>query len=137
MSQNQNSPNDHHAANPIADNQNSVTAGPAGPVDAGLSNCSKLPTKTVNAFRSARCMQGVAAYGTLTITHDITKYTKASVFAKVGSRRKCSPLFDLAGRARPGGCRARFARFCAEILTDEGNWDWSATHAGFLYSSTG
>src|SRR5882724_8303281 len=68
--------------NPIADNQNSLTAGPRGPLlmqDYQLleklahQNRERIPERTVHA-------KGTAAYGTLTITHDITKYTKASVF---------------------------------------------------------
>src|SRR5579862_9902996 len=63
------------AGNPIADNQNSVTAGPRGPLlmqDYQLleklahQNRERIPERTVHA-------KGTAAYGTLTITHDITR----------------------------------------------------------------
>src|SRR5580658_7108308 len=72
------------AGNPVADNQNSVTAGPRGPLlmqDYQLleklahQNRERIPERTVHA-------KGSAAYGTLTITHDITKYSKAAVFKK-------------------------------------------------------
>ena len=67
------------AGNPVADNQNSITAGPRGPLlmqDYQLleklahQNRERIPERTVHA-------KGTVAYGTLTITHDITKYSKA------------------------------------------------------------
>ncbi len=76
---------------PVADNQNSLTAGPRGPVlmqDYQLieklahQNRERIPERTVHA-------KGSGAYGTFTVTHDITRYTKASVFAKVG---KTTPM---------------------------------------------
>lgn len=63
-----------NAGNPIADNQNSITAGPRGPLlmqDYQLieklahQNRERIPERTVHA-------KGSAAYGTLTITKDIT-----------------------------------------------------------------
>src|SRR5208282_3040834 len=72
------------AGNPVADNQNSITAGPRGPLlmeDYQLleklahQNRERIPERTVHA-------KGTAAYGTLTITHDITKYSKAAVLKK-------------------------------------------------------
>ena len=66
----------------IADNQNSEAAGPRGPVtmqDVWLLeklahfNRERIPERVVHA-------KGSAAFGTLTITHDITKYSKAAVF---------------------------------------------------------
>src|SRR5246127_4994347 len=70
------------AGNPVADNQNSVTAGPRGPLlmeDYQLleklahQNRERIPERTVH-------VKGTAAYGTLTITHDISQYSKAAVF---------------------------------------------------------
>jgi catalase len=63
----------------VADNQNSITAGPRGPVlmqDYQLleklahQNRERIPERTVHA-------KGWGAHGTLTITGDISKYTKA------------------------------------------------------------
>src|SRR5450631_2340603 len=68
------------AGSPIADNHNSISAGPRGPLlmqDYQLleklahQNRERIPERTVHA-------KGTAAYGTLTITGDISKYTKAS-----------------------------------------------------------
>src|SRR5437773_7638383 len=79
------------AGNPVADNQNSITAGPRGPLlmqDYQLleklahQNRERIPERTVHA-------KGSGAYGTLTITHDITKYSKAGVFSKIGKQTEC------------------------------------------------
>src|ERR1700731_5145042 len=81
---------------PVADNQNSLTAGPLGPVlmqDFHLleklahQNRERIPERTVHA-------KGSAAYGTLTITHDISRYSKASVFAKIGKKTEALLRFS-------------------------------------------
>ena len=65
------------AGNPIADNQNSLTAGPRGPLllqDYQLieklahQNRERIPERPVHA-------KGWGAYGTLTISGDISRYT--------------------------------------------------------------
>ncbi|MAB97144.1 MAG: catalase, partial [Pseudomonadaceae bacterium] len=74
------------AGNPIADNQNSLSAGPRGPLllqDYQLieklahQNRERIPERVVHA-------KGWGAFGTLTVTHDISQYTKAKLFAEVG-----------------------------------------------------
>src|SRR5213075_1676856 len=84
------------AGNPIGDNQNAMTAGPRGPLlvqDYQLTeklahqNRERIPERTVHA-------KGWGAYGTLTITHDITKHTKASVFAQLGKKTECVARFS-------------------------------------------
>lgn len=64
---------------PVGDNQNSLTAGPRGPLlvqDWQLFekhahfNRERIPERVVHA-------KGSGAYGTFTVTHDITEYTKA------------------------------------------------------------
>src|SRR6266550_1963827 len=84
------------AGAPIGDNQNAITAGPHGPVllqDYQLleklahQNRERIPERTVHA-------KGSGAYGTLTITHDITRYSKAGVFAKIGKQTECLLRFS-------------------------------------------
>src|ERR1700694_3827084 len=74
--------------NPVADNQNSITAGPRGPVllqDYQLleklahQNRERISERTVHA-------KGWGAFGTLSITNDVTRYTKAKVFSEVGKK---------------------------------------------------
>ncbi len=71
---------------PVADNQNSLSAGARGPLllqDFHLIeklqhfNRERIPERVVHA-------KGSGAYGTFTVTHDIGKYTKAKLFSAVG-----------------------------------------------------
>ncbi len=73
---------------PVADNQNSLTAGERGPIlmqDFYLMeklahfNRERIPERVVRA-------KGAAAFGTFTVTHDITRYTKAQLFSEVGKQ---------------------------------------------------
>jgi catalase len=112
--------------NPVADNQNSVTAGPRGPLlmqDYQLleklahQNRERIPERTVHA-------KGSAAYGTLTITHDITRYTKASVFAKIGKQTEALLRFSTVAGERGAADAERDVRgFALKFYTDQGNWD--------------
>ena len=79
------------AGAPVSDNQNVETAGPRGPVlmqDYQLleklahQNRERIPERVVHA-------KGWGAFGTLTITNDISKYTRAKVFAGWARRPTC------------------------------------------------
>ncbi len=114
------------AGAPIADNQNSATAGERGPVlmqDYQLleklahQNRERIPERTVHA-------KGWGAYGTLTITHDITKYTKASAFAAVGKKTEMLARFStVAGEAGAADAERDVRGFSLKFYTEEGNWD--------------
>ncbi len=114
------------AGNPVADNQNSITAGPRGPLlmqDYQLleklahQNRERIPERTVHA-------KGSGAYGTLTITHDISQYSKASVFAKIGKKTDCLLRFSTVAGERGAADAERDVRgFALKFYTDEGNWD--------------
>ena len=76
------------AGRPIADNQNSLTAGERGPLLAedfqlfeklAHFNRERIPERIVHA-------KGAGAYGTFTIKRDITQYTKAKVFSEIGKK---------------------------------------------------
>src|ERR1700751_3186742 len=115
-----------NAGAPIIDNQNSVTAGPRGPIlmqDYQLieklahQNRERIPERTVHA-------KGSGAYGTLTITQDITKYSKANVFSEVGRRTECFLRFSTVAGERGAADAERDVRgFALKFYTDEGNWD--------------
>lgn len=110
----------------VADNQNSLTAGPRGPVlmsDHQLMermahfNRERVPERVVHA-------KGAGAYGTLTITADISNYTSAKLFNKVGN--KCDMLLRVSTVAGEQGSAdtARDPRgFACKFYTEEGNWD--------------
>jgi catalase len=127
MSENKNAPTmTTTAGNPIADNQNSITAGPRGPLlmqDYQLleklahQNRERIPERTVHA-------KGSAAYGTLTINHDNTRYSKAGVFAKVGKQTEVLLRFSTVAGERGAADTERDVRgFALKFYTDEGNWD--------------
>jgi len=111
---------------PVADNQNSQTAGPRGPLlvqDWQLFekhahfNRERIPERVVHA-------KGSGAYGTLTITHDITKYSKAKVFAKVGKTTECFLRFSTVAGERGAADAERDVRgFAVKFYTEDGNWD--------------
>jgi catalase len=73
---------------PVSDNQNSLTAGPRGPQllqdtwfleKLAHFNREVIPERRMHA-------KGSGAYGTFTVTHDITKYTRANIFSERGRR---------------------------------------------------
>ena len=114
------------AGNPIADNQNSLTAGPRGPLlmqDYQLieklahQNRERIPERTVHA-------KGSGAYGTLTVTHDITRYTKAGIFSEIGKQTELFLRFStVAGEAGAADAERDVRGFAIKFYTDEGNWD--------------
>jgi catalase len=113
------------AGNPIADNQNSLSAGSHGPLlmqDYQLleklahQNRERIPERTVHA-------KGWGAFGTLTITGDISKYTKASVLqpgAKTEMLLRCSTV---AGELGAADAERDVRGFALKFYTREGNWD--------------
>lgn len=111
---------------PIADNQNVSTAGPHGPAlmqDAWYMeklahfNRERIPERVVHA-------KGSGAFGTLTITNDITKYTKASIFSEIGKKTELFVRFSTVAGERGAADTERDVRgFAIKFYTDEGNWD--------------
>lgn len=73
---------------PVSDNQNSLTAGPRGPL---LAQDVWLNEKLANFVREVipeRRMhaKGSGAFGTFKVTNDIGQYTRASIFSEVGKK---------------------------------------------------
>jgi catalase len=114
------------SGSPIADNQNSLTAGPRGPLlvqDWQLFekhahfNRERIPERVVHA-------KGSGAYGTLTITKDITAYSKAKVFSQIGKKTECFLRFSTVAGERGAADAERDVRgFALKFYTEEGNWD--------------
>src|ERR1700748_3050821 len=108
--------------NPVADTQNSLSAGPRGPLlmqDYQLieklahQNRERIPERTVHA-------KGSGAYGTFTVTHDITKYTKASIFAKIGKQTPALLRFSTVAGERGAADAERDVRgFALKFYTDQ------------------
>jgi len=111
---------------PIADNANSITAGPRGPLlmqDVQLLeqmqhfNRERIPERVVHA-------KGSGAFGTFTITHDISKYSKASIFSKIGKETEVFLRFStVAGEKGAADAERDVRGFAIKFYTDEGNWD--------------
>jgi catalase len=111
---------------PVDDNQNSISAGPRGPVllqDYWLLeklanfNRERIPERIVHA-------KGSAAHGILTITNDISKYSKAAVFNRVGKQVRAFLRFSTVAGERGAADAERDVRgFALKFYTEEGNWD--------------
>src|SRR5271165_4942529 len=68
--------------------------------------------------------KGWGAHGTFTVTHDITCYTKAQIFSKIG---KQTPMFarfsTVAGERGAADAERDIRGFSLKFYTEEGNWD--------------
>jgi catalase len=114
------------AGAPIADNQNSLTAGRRGPVllqdwqlieKLAHQNRERIPERVVHA-------KGWGAYGTLTVTKDITRYTRAKLFDKVGNKIAMLARFStVAGEMGAADAERDVRGFALKFYTEEGNWD--------------
>jgi catalase len=114
------------AGAPVADNQNALTAGPRGPVllqDYHLieklahQNRERIPERVVHA-------KGWGAFGTLTITHDISRYTCAKLFSEVGKQTPMLARFStVAGEQGAADAERDVRGFALKFYTEEGNWD--------------
>ena len=68
--------------------------------------------------------KGSGAYGTFTVTHDITKYTRASIFSEVGKKTECFVRFSTVAGERGAADAERDIRgFAMKFYTETGNWD--------------
>jgi catalase len=118
------------AGAPVADNQNSLTAGPRGPLlvqDYQLFekhahfNRERIPERVVHA-------KGSAAHGVLTITQDISRYSKASVFQGVGRQTPLLLRFSTVAGERGAADAERDVRgFALKFYTTRATGTWSAT----------
>ncbi|WOC15373.1 catalase [Pseudochrobactrum sp. MP213Fo] len=113
------------AGSPIPDNQNSLTAGERGPVlmtDYQLieklahQNRERIPERAVHA-------KGWGAHGTLTITGDISKYTKAKALQPGTKTPMLARFSTVAGEAGAADAERDVRGFSLKFYTEEGNWD--------------
>lgn len=110
---------------PVAENENSLTFGPRGPVamqDVWL--LEKLAHFDREVIPERRMhAKGWGAYGTLKITQDITQWSKAAVF-KPGTKTDCFIRFSTVAGERGAADAERDIRGVAvKFYTTEGNWD--------------
>lgn len=111
---------------PYAENENSMTVGPRGPIllqdfilheKMAHFNRERIPERVVHA-------KGSGAYGTFTVMRDITKYTRAKLFERVGKQTKVFVRFSTVGGEKGSADTERDPRgFAVKFYTEEGNWD--------------
>src|ERR1700738_3486917 len=116
----------HATGAPVADNTNIMTAGRRGPAllqDIWLIekmahfDREGIPERRMHA-------KGWGAYATFTVTHDITRYTKARIFSKIGKQTPMFSRFSTVAVERGAADAERDIRgFSLKFYTEEGNWD--------------
>jgi Catalase len=114
------------AGAPVVDNQNAATAGPRGPMllqDVWfLEKLAHFDREVIPERRMHA--KGSGAYGTFTVTHDITKYTKAKIFSEIGKKTDMFVRFSTVAGERGAADAERDIRgFAMKFYTEEGNWD--------------
>lgn len=111
---------------PVVDDNNTMTAGPRGPAllqDVWL--LEKLAHFDREVIPERRMhAKGAGAFGTFTVTHDITRYTRAKIFNEVGKKTEMMARFSTVAGERGAADAERDIRgFALKFYTEEGNWD--------------
>jgi catalase len=111
---------------PYVENENTLSAGARGPLllqdfilheKMAHFNRERIPERVVHA-------KGTGAFGTFTVTHDISKYTKAKIFNKIGKETKLFLRFSTVGGEKGSADTERDPRgFAIKFYTEDGNWD--------------
>jgi catalase len=113
------------AGSPVPDNQNSITVGPRGGVmlqDYQLleklahQNRERIPERVVHA-------KGWGAFGTLTITGDISRYTKATCLQQGAVTPMLARFSTVAGEMGAADAERDVRGFALKFYTENGNWD--------------
>ncbi|MFK0285732.1 catalase [Streptomyces sp. NPDC090499] len=114
------------AGAPVADNQNSETAGIGGPVlvqdqllleKLAHFNRERIPERVVHA-------RGAGAYGTFTVTADVTPYTRAAFLSEVGKETETFLRFSTVAGNLGSADAVRDPRgWALKFYTEEGNYD--------------
>jgi len=115
-----------NAGCPVSDNQNVMTAGPRGPQllqdvwfieKMAHFDREVIPERRMHA-------KGSGAYGTFTVTNDITRFTKAKIFSTFGKQTELFVRFSTVAGERGAADAERDIRgFALKFYTEEGNWD--------------
>ncbi len=126
MSEDNTKPVTTAAGAPVADNENAATAGPRGPMlmqDVWfLEKLAHFDREVIPERRMHA--KGSGAFGTFTVTNDITQYTKAAIFSEVGKQTEMFARFSTVAGERGAADAERDIRgFALRFYTEEGNWD--------------
>ncbi|MDT0306315.1 catalase [Streptomyces sp. DSM 44917] len=111
---------------PVADNQQSQSAGPGGPVllqDQHLIeklarfNRERIPERVVHA-------RGAGAYGTFRVTADVTRWTRARFLSEIGKETEVFLRFSTVAGNLGAADAVRDPRgFAVKFYTEDGNYD--------------
>lgn len=111
---------------PYYHHEDTMSAGPRGPLllqdfilheKLAHFNRERIPERVVHA-------KGTGAYGTFTVTHDISKYTRAKVFNTIGKQTRMFLRFSTVGGEKGSADTERDPRgFAVKFYTEDGNWD--------------
>lgn len=111
---------------PIAEDQNSITAGERGSVTfdnwrmfekLAHFNRERIPERVVHA-------RGTGAYGTFTLSKDLSQYTIARFLQGKGTKTEIFARFSTVGGGQDSSDYARDPRgFAVKFYTGQGNWD--------------
>lgn len=111
---------------PVGNKLASLTVGPRGPIllqdfvytdEMAHFNRERIPERVVHA-------KGSGAFGYFEVTHDITKYCKASVFSQIGKKTPLAIRLSTVGGEKGSADTARDPRgFAVKFYTEDGNWD--------------
>lgn len=111
---------------PFFEIDNSLSAGNRGPLllqdyflheDLAHFNRERIPERVVHA-------KGTGAFGTFTVTNDISQFCKAKLFSEIGKQTKMFARFSLVAGEKGSADTERDPRgFALKFYTEEGNWD--------------
>jgi catalase len=111
---------------PVNHYEDSQSVGPRGPLllqdfflheKLAQFNRERIPERIVHA-------KGTGAYGKFTVTHDISKYTRAKLFSQIGKETKVFVRFSTVGGEKGSADTERDPRgFAVKFYTEDGNWD--------------
>ena len=78
--------------------------------------------------------KGSGAFGTFTVTHDISQYTKAKIFNRVGKKTDLFVRFSTVAGERGAADAERDIRgFAMKFYTEEGNWDLAGNNTPVFF----
>ena len=122
---------------PVADNQNSQTGGPGGPVllqDQHLLeklarfNRERIPERVVHAV-------GSGAYGYFEVTNpDVRRWTRMAMMNEPGKRTRVFARFSTVAGSKGAPDSVRDPRgFALKFYTEEGNWDLAGNNTPVFF----
>ncbi|MCL1880044.1 MAG: catalase [Actinomycetia bacterium] len=120
----------------VANHQDVLTAGPRGPMALQdiwfLEKMAHFDREVIPERRMHA--KGSGAFGTFTTTHDVTAYTKASLFAQIGKETEVFTRFSTVAGERGAADAERDIRgFAIKFYTDEGNWDLTGNNTPVFF----